>query len=424
MNSRPILDSIHERILSNGLHVVIAPNHKAPVVCVTVGYKVGSKDELPTKNGFAHLFEHLMFDGSTNVARGDYFRIAASAGGSPNAYTAYDQTIYHITVPTHQIELALWIESDRMMKFGVQQIGLETQQKVVTEEISEVVENQPYGSWRTKQAEIAFSPNCSYSWEVHGSKAHVAAATMDDVQEFFDGYYRPDNAILTIAGDINPDAGFALAEKYFGDIPRGKNPIRRNSFTSDMYRGNQYAVITDNVPLPAVFMSFHSDSFFSDNSYIADILSGIIGEGRSSRFYRSLVYDKQIASSASAFNDQREMASLFTVSATASSPEITCDELSEALLSDITLVCEKGIEESEIFKSRNSLATGIAYPMQTCSGIADILTYQTMFWNNPNRINTLLSRYNQFTAQEVQEYANKILRPENMVRVDVVPNVQ
>ncbi|MBI3259314.1 MAG: insulinase family protein [Ignavibacteriae bacterium] len=311
MNSRPIIESIHEKILPNGLHIVIAPNYKAPVVCVTVGYKVGSKDELPTKNGFAHLFEHLMFDGSTNVARGDYFRLAASAGGSPNAYTAYDQTIYHITVPAHQIELALWIESDRMMQFGVQQLGLETQQRVVTEEISQVVENQPYGSWRTKQAELAFSPDCSYSWEVHGSKEYVAAATMSDVQEFFDGYYRPDNAILTIAGDISAEDGFALAEKYFGDIPR--------------------------------------------------------------------------------------------------------------LLTELSTLSGKGIEESEMLKVRNSLATSIAYPMQTSTGIADILTQQTMFWNDPSRINTLLSRYNRFTASEIQEYAKSIIKPENMVRVDVVP---
>jgi predicted Zn-dependent peptidase len=421
MNSRPILDSIYERILPNGLHVVIAPNHKAPVVCVTVGYKVGSKDELPTKNGFAHLFEHLMFDGSTNVARGDYFRIAASAGGSPNAYTSYDQTIYHVTVPAHQIELALWIESDRMMQFGVQQIGLETQQRVVTEEISETVENQPYGSWRTKQAELAFSADCSYSWEVYGSKAHVAAATMHDVQDFFNGYYRPDNAVLTISGDISADSGFALAEKYFGDIRRGKNPIRRNSFTKDMYLGNSHAVIKDNVPLPAVFMSFHTDGFLNDNNQSTDILAGIVGEGRSSRFYRSLVYSKQIASSAFAFNDQREMASLFTVSATAASPEISCDELSEALLSELSAVVEKGIEESEMLKARNSLATSIAYPMQTCTGIADILTQQTMFWNNPHRINSLLARYNRFSARDIQEYALSILRPENMVRVDVVP---
>ena len=403
------------------MHVVIAPNHKAPVVCVTVGYKVGSKDELPSKNGFAHLFEHLMFDGSTNVARGDYFRLAASAGGSPNAYTAYDQTIYHITVPIHQIELALWIESDRMMQFGVQQLGLETQQRVVTEEISQVVENQPYGSWRTKQAELAFSPDCSYSWEVHGSKEHVAAATMSDVQEFFDGYYRPDNAILTIAGDVSAEDGFLLAEKYFGDIPRGKNPVRRNSFTPDMYVGNKHEVITDNVPLPAVFISFHSEGFLNESSTRADILAAVAGEGRSSRFYKSLVYDKQIASSAFAFHDPREMASLFTVSATASSPEITCDELSEALLSELSILCEKGIEESEMIKVRNSLATSIAYPMQTSTGIADILTQQTMFWNDPSRINTLLSRYNRFTANEIQEYAKSIIKPDNMVRVDVVP---
>lgn len=421
MNSRPIIESIHEKILPNGLHVVIAPNHKAPVVCVTVGYKVGSKDELPSKNGFAHLFEHLMFDGSTNVARGDYFRLAASAGGSPNAYTAYDQTIYHITVPIHQIELALWIESDRMMQFGVQQLGLETQQRVVTEEISQVVENQPYGSWRTKQAELAFSPDCSYSWEVHGSKEHVAAATMSDVQEFFDGYYRPDNAILTIAGDVSAEDGFLLAEKYFGDIPRGKNPVRRNSFTPDMYVGNKHEVITDNVPLPAVFISFHSEGFLNESSTRADILAAVAGEGRSSRFYKSLVYDKQIASSAFAFHDPREMASLFTVSATASSPEITCDELSEALLSELSILCEKGIEESEMIKVRNSLATSIAYPMQTSTGIADILTQQTMFWNDPSRINTLLSRYNRFTANEIQEYAKSIIKPDNMVRVDVVP---
>lgn len=416
-----VLTELHEHHLANGLHVVVAPNHKAPVVCVTVGYKVGSKDELPTKNGFAHLFEHLMFDGSTNVARGDYFKIAASAGGSPNAYTAYDQTVYHITVPSHQTELAMWLESDRMMQFGVQEIGLETQKRVVLEEMSQVVDNQPYAIWRTKQAEIAFSPECSHSWEIIGSREHIADATMDDVQDFFSMYYRPNNAVLTIAGDITPENAFALAEKYFGDIPRGEKPIRRNVVTPEMRLGGRSVVVEDAVPLPAVYMSFHTDGFMDNGAVRADILAGIIGEGRSSRFYKSLVYERQIASSAFAFADQRELSSFFTVSATAATPEITCDELSAALLAELMSVVENGITETEILKARNSLKTGISYPLQTATGVADTVTQQTLFWNDPHRVNTALSRFSAYSAQDIQEYAREIIRPDNMVRVDIIP---
>ena len=173
--------------LDNGLRVILIKNEKAPLVNVTLGYKVGSKDDSFSHKGFAHFFEHLMFDGSKHVKRGEFDVFCSKAGGTFNAYTSFDQTIYHTTVPAHQLDLVLWLESDRMMQFGVQQIGLETQQKVVSEEIKQTVENQPYGTWRVQQGKLAFNDECSYQWEVLGERAHIETATLEDVAAFCDG---------------------------------------------------------------------------------------------------------------------------------------------------------------------------------------------------------------------------------------------
>ncbi|NBO70082.1 insulinase family protein, partial [bacterium] len=359
-------------VLSNGLRIIILPNEKAPLVNVTLGYKVGSKDDSFSHKGFAHFFEHLMFDGSKHVKRGEFDALCSKAGGTFNAYTSYDQTMYHTTVPSHQLDLVLWLESDRMLQFGVEQIGLETQQKVVSEEIKQSVENQPYGTWRVEQGRLAFTDDCSYQWEVLGNRSHIESATLDEVASFFDAYYRPDNACLVISGHVDVSTVLKSVERYFGIIPSKKQTIKRNQFVNHMKRTGQI-VVQDAVPLPAVFVSYHLDGFMSDSSVQADILASAFGDGKSSRLYSHLVRDQHIASSVFCYADQREHASLLTCSATAAHPGISHQQLLDALDKEIQGLLAEPFSDTELEKAINAAGTGYAYHMQTNAGIADMV---------------------------------------------------
>lgn len=411
---------IDQQTLPNGLRIVAAPNHKAPVVCITLSYKVGSKNETPEIKGFAHLFEHLMFEGSANVPKGEFDKYCSRAGGTNNAYTSYDQTTYYMVLPSHQVELGMWLESDRMLKFAVTPQALQTQQKVVTEEISQTVENQPYGRWRTTQGEIAYSPESSYSWEVYGGKKEVADATMETVQDFYKKFYRPDNACLVITGDITSENAFALAEKYFGEISDSEILKPEVQFNHNQCKAGK-GILKDSVPLNAVFLSFHTEGFLKDSIHAADILAGILGDGRSARLYQELIYKQQIASSVAAFVDKRENSSLFTILAIAAEENVSCETLTNELFKELEKIIENSITEEELLKSKNTLQTQLAQELQTASGLADLLASQTLFWNDPERIKTILKNYEDITESQLKSYAKETFKKENMVRVDVEP---
>ena len=213
------------RTLDNGLRAVVIPRPNAPVASVAVTYAVGSYAESPTNTGFAHLFEHLMFEGSENVAHGLFDKYCSEAGGENNAYTTFDKTSYYMSLPAHQLELGLWLEADRMAAFGINEEALEIQKNVVLEEINQNVENSPYGSYSRQLSRLAFAPEAGYSWEVYGNPEHIAGSTLADVRNFYRAFYRPDNACLVVCGAVEENAALALAERYFGAIPRGETPL-------------------------------------------------------------------------------------------------------------------------------------------------------------------------------------------------------
>lgn len=417
MNANPHMIN---HVLSNGLRIIILPNEKAPLVNVTLGYKVGSKDDSFSHKGFAHFFEHLMFDGSKHVKRGEFDALCSKAGGTFNAYTSYDQTMYHTTVPSHQLDLVLWLESDRMLQFGVEQIGLETQQKVVSEEIKQSVENQPYGTWRVEQGRLAFTDDCSYQWEVLGNRSHIESATLDEVASFFDAYYRPDNACLVISGHVDVSTVLKSVERYFGIIPSKKQTIKRNQFVNHMKRTGQI-VVQDAVPLPAVFVSYHLDGFMSDSSVQADILASAFGDGKSSRLYSHLVRDQHIASSVFCYADQREHASLLTCSATAAHPGISHQQLLDALDKEIQGLLAEPFSDAELEKAINAAGTGYAYHMQTNAGIADMVCNQTLFWNDPMRAFSILDRYRAVTKNEMIGLIEGLIRGKESCTVSIIP---
>jgi predicted Zn-dependent peptidase len=413
---------VHIKTLDNGLVVIIAERHKVPVVCLNIAYRVGSKDELHGKTGLAHLFEHLMFQGTENVPKGEFDRLCSMAGGVNNAYTTYDYTCYNMSLPAYQLELGLWLESDRLRKFSVTDEALLNQQKVVVEEISQTVDDQPYGKWRDVLAQSAYDPLCSYHWEIHGSKEHVANCSMGDVEEIFNNFYQPNNACMVLAGDVNPEETFTLVEKYFGSIPNLTKNKRRNDFKSEFLKGGIHATFDDSVPMPAVFLAYHCPGFMDDDIYMADMIANIYAGGKSSPFYKKLTYEKQIASYVGAMIEKKEHGSLIIFYAIANEAHITADILSQEMLACIEDTIKTGVTQSEFTKSINQMTIQYANSIQYSSGVADMLAQHMLFWNNPDKFYEILDKFNNLKIVDINEFARKILVGSNRIRIDALPN--
>jgi len=405
-------------ILDNGLQVVLVNRKEQPVVTVHLAYKVGSKNEDSHRTGMAHLFEHLMFEGTKNVKKGEFDKYCSSAGGTNNAYTTYDLTAYYMTLPAHQLELGLWLESDRLKNFHVLSHALENQKKVVVEEIKQNVEEQPYGSWHDKLSKAAYSNKSTYSWEVYGSKEHVKSVSPDEAKEFHKRFYKPDNACLVICGNINNDSE-VMVKKYFSQIEPSHKTKPRVSFKNSFRLGKKHVSFNDNVPLTAVFVAFHCEGFLDNEIFITDSLSNIIGSGRSSRLYKSLIQQRKIASQAGAYIEQREHSSLLICYAFANNP--TADILYDGIIEETEKVRVKGATTKELQKSKNQVRTQFANEIQYGQGIADIVATQALFWNEPERFYSLLDLYNKPGIDDINSTSNKVFELSKSVRVDVIP---
>lgn len=411
---------IHRRKTASGLDVIVVPRDAAPIVSMNLAYKVGSKDETLGKTGFAHLFEHLMFEGSRNVAKGDFDKYCTMAGGVNNAYTTYDWTAYTMTLPSHQLELGLWLESDRMLRFEITPHALENQQKVVYEEILQTVENQPYGSWREKLAQIAFAKDSCYSWEVHGEKEDVIDCIMDDARDFFEQYYKPSNAVLSIVGNVDPEESFELCEKYFNEA-KDVTPPTRNEFKTEYLRGGVKSEFTDNVPLAASFVSFHAPGFLDDELLKGDLLAFISGIGRSSTLHSKLVYNSQIASQTGSFVDKREHTSLLTFYAIANSPETKAEQLENEIFKILESIRDEGIKPEELRRAGNQLTMGAANEIAFSSGIADLVSNLALFHDKPEMAHDALAKYKAISLDETNQFIKKVIHRENSVIVNINP---
>ncbi len=404
--------------LANGLRVVMCPDNTAPVVNVTVMYRVGSHDELHGKTGLAHLFEHLMFDNAAPGVDKQYDVYCTKAGGSNNAYTTFDYTTYHIDLPAHNLELGLWLESERMRAFRITDHALQTQRSVVVEEINQNVFNQPYGVWRKAQQEIAYTAASSYSWDVYGSPDDVAAVTMDDAKNFFETFYHPSNAVVCIAGDIEIGNAQELVERYFGTISDAGATIARTQFLPEMMRAGTHATVTDNVPLTAVFLSLHMPGFSNNELLDAEIAASIIGSGRSSVLYKRLVSDLRIASGVGCFLDRRAHDSLLTIYAYAADESVTADQL----VSATTDILSQTVVTTAMLESAvNKMKTAHAAELQKANGVADVVAWTTLFWNDPLYVNTALARYGTVTTEDIQSIVARCASTSESVRLDITP---
>jgi predicted Zn-dependent peptidase len=273
--------------LPNGLHVILHEDHSTPIVAVSIMYHVGSKNENPERTGFAHFFEHLMFEGSANIARGEFSNYVEKAGGALNANTSQDRTFYYDLLPSNQLELGLWLESERLMHAKVDSIGIATQREVVKEEKRQRVDNQPYGSFQAEIMKRAFTEH-PYQWVPIGSMAHLDAAEEADYVNFYKTFYVPNNACLSIAGDINIKETKKLIKAYFGDIPRGAD-IVRPTIVEPAKTAQVRDTIYENIQLPAVMMAFHSPAQGTEDAYAMDMVSMILSQGSSSRLQKRIV---------------------------------------------------------------------------------------------------------------------------------------
>lgn len=409
----------YETTLGNGLRVVVCPDHSAPVANVTVMYRVGSHDEHRGKTGLAHLFEHLMFDNAAPENDKQYDVFCTKAGGSNNAYTTFDYTTYHIDLPSHNIEMGFWLESERMRSFRITQHALQTQRSVVVEEINQNVNNQPYGIWRRAMQEESFTVESSYSWDVYGYESDVSGVTIEDARSFFESYYRPSNAVLCAAGDITPERAVELAQRYFGDIPSPAEAISRNQFDASTKRRGSARVVHDNVPMTALFLGIHVPGFIQSELLDVEIASSIIGTGTSSLLYRSLVSERRIASVAGAFIDRRANASILTIYAYAADPTVTGDHLASAVQETLRTA---EITQHHVDAAVNKLRTSHAGELQKANGVADSVAWTTLFWNDPLRMNTILDDYRKVTLDQILAIRDLICSDGECVRLDVVPH--
>ena len=411
--------------LANGLKVIFSQDKRLPMVAVNLWYHVGPANEIPGRTGFAHLFEHMMFQGSKHVAADTHFKLLEAAGASDiNGTTSFDRTNYFETVPSNQLELALWIESDRMgyLLDVLDEKALANQRDVVRNERRQSLENRPYGVPEEVLYQAIYPAGHPYHGVVIGSHADLAAAQLGDVQQFFRQYYTPNNASLAIVGDFEPAAARKLVEKYFGSLKKGPD-VPRITATTPPITAEKRLTVTDTVKLPRVYVAWLTPAIYKPGDADADLAAEILGGGKSSRLYKTLVYDKQIAQAVTASQESMILGSKFTIDATAR-PGHTPEELEAAINEELRRFSESGPDASELERARNGIETRIITGLETLGGFggkADRLNNYEHYLGTPDYLRQDIERYRNASAQTVKAFATQYLQPAKRVVLFAVP---
>lgn len=414
--------------LPNGLEVILSEDHRLPLVAVNLWYHVGPANEDPGRTGFAHLFEHMMFQGSKHVQGDSHFKLLEGAGASDiNGTTGPDRTNYFQTLPSNQLELALWLESDRMgyLLDTLDQANLSNQQDVVRNERRQGVENQPYGIVEEGVYHLLFPKEHPYYGYVIGSHADIQAAQLDDVRKFFKLYYSPSNASLAIVGDFDKAAAKKLVEKYFGTLKRGE-AIPKITATTPPITSELRAVIEDRVELPRVYMAWITPPFFKPGDADADLAAQIIGGGKSSRLYKKLVYEMQIAQDVQVQQNSQALGSVFQIQVTAR-PGHSADEIEKAINQELEKFRAEGPTSQELDRARNTIETSIIRGLETLGGfggVADRLNLYNHYLGVPGYLEEDVARYRKATTASVRSFAQDQLKPSARVVVYGVPGTQ
>ena len=409
--------------LDNGLRVNLSHDPSTPVVAVNVWYAVGSRNERPGKTGFAHLFEHMMFQGSEHVPKNRHFELVERAGGTLNATTWFDRTNYFETVPSHHLELALWLESDRMgwMLPAMTQEKLDNQRDVVMNERRQRYDNQPYGDWDEWIQAMVYPESHPYHHTVIGSMDDIEAATLEDVAEFFQTFYVPNNAVLTVCGDFNKDEALEMIERQFGEIPRGGEipPTPGELELSPTIGSTVRERVEAEVPLPRVLVAFRVPPYTDQAFYAADVASAVAGSGRASRLYRSLVRERRVAKDIVSHTlPLTTSAAMLLVWATGF-PGSDPAELETALASELEGL--ESVREEEIQRAIAVTETRLVREIQRVGERADLLSMFDQFFDDPGRLNSELERMRSVTPGEVSEFTRAFLGPDNRAVLTYVP---
>ena len=414
--------SFEEYDLENGLHVILHQDNTVPVVVTSVMYHVGSKDEDPERTGFAHFFEHLLFEGTENIARGEWFKIVSSNGGTNNANTNQDRTYYYEVFPSNNLELGLWMESERMLHPVINKIGVETQNEVVKEEKRTNYDNRAYGQWTGEMFKNLFEKH-PYRWITIGSMDHIDAATLDEFIDFNKKYYIPNNAALVVAGDIDVSTTKIMIEKYFGSIPAGK-PIEHTFAIEDEIAEEIEANFEDpNIQIPAVFIAYRTPSMTTRDARILDMISSILSDGKSSRLYKKLVDDEKKALQVMAFNYSLEDYGAYIVLALPLG-ENTLDDLVNEMEEEILDLQDNLISERDLQKLHNKFENNFINSNSSIAGIAGSLATYYLLYDDTNLINTEIDIYNSITREEIRTVANKYLLSNKRLVLDYLPETE
>jgi zinc protease len=404
--------------LENGLKVVVHEDHSAPLVAVNIWYHVGSGREARGRTGFAHLFEHIMFQGSAHVGDDQHFAIVQEAGGAANGSTNTDRTNYFEMVPSNYLETALWLESDRMgfLLSGLDRAKLDNQRDVVKNERRQRYENAPYGMAFIRIGELLYPPGHPYHWPTIGYMDDLSAASLDDVKSFFARWYSPDNACLVVAGDVKPAEVKQLVTKYFGELPRGP---ARPAFSAPVARldRNQSDVLEDQVTLPQLTVAWHTVPLWDKDDAALDVLADILGRGKASRLYERLVYRQQTAQTVSALHFSRERAGAFIITVQAREGH-TLTEMDRALLEEVSRMAREGPTSEELQRSKNGFEAAAVRSIETLLGKADRLNSYATFRGKPDLFNQDLDRYRKVTTEDERRVAQTYLsRPRAVLSV-------
>ena len=414
--------SFEEYDLDNGLHVILHQDNNAPVVTTSVMYHVGAKDEQPDRTGFAHFFEHLLFEGTENIERGQWFSIVTENGGTNNANTTDDRTYYYEVFPSNNLELGLWMESERMLHPIINQIGVETQNEVVKEEKRLRVDNQPYGKFLENVKKNLFSKH-PYRWTTIGEMEHLDAATLDEFLAFNKKFYVPNNAVLVVAGDIDIASTKKIVQDYFGDIPRGGD-IERNYEKDDPITEAISATAYDsNIQIPAVINAYRTPGFSERDSRVLDMISTYLSDGPSSKLYKKLVDEKKMALQTGAFNISQEDYSMYVIFGLPLG-ENTLEDLVSEMDEEIVKIQDQLISDRDYQKLQNKIENGFVNSNASIEGIANSLARYYMLYGDTNLINTEIDIYRSITREEIQDVANKYLNPNQRLVLEYLPETK
>jgi len=411
--------SFEEYDLSNGLHVILHQDNTAPIVTTSVMYHVGAKDEQPNRTGFAHFFEHLLFEGTKNIENGAWFSIVTENGGTNNANTTDDRTYYYEVFPSNNLELGLWMESERMLHPIIEQDGVDTQNEVVKEEKRLRVDNQPYGKFLENVKKHLFIKH-PYRWTTIGEMEHLDSATLDEFLTFNKKFYVPNNAVLVIAGDIDINKTKKMVEEYFGPIPRGEE-IERISIKEDPIVEELKAEAFDsNIQIPAIITAYRTPSFKSRESRVLDMISTYLSNGPSSKLYKRLVDEKKMALQSGAINIAQEDYGMYVIFGLPQG-EFKLTDLITEMDDEIVKIQNNLISERDYQKLLNKFENGFVSSNASVEGIANSLARYYMLFGDTNLINNEIDIYRSITREEIKKVANKYLNTTQRLVLEYLP---